>query len=90
VLLVTQNFHLTRALFTCANLGLNALGVSADRQSYAKSSVISWEIREIPAALAAMWDVWIAHPLPVLGAKEPIFPDDVSRLIEFGANHEAQ
>jgi len=90
VLLVTQNFHLARSLFTCLNLGLSAVGVSADRQSYAKGSIISWEIREIPAALVAMWDVWIAHPLPVLGDKEPIFPDDISRVIEPGANNESQ
>jgi len=76
VLLVTQNFHLARALFTCQSLGLNAIGVSADRRAYLLSSSISWEIRELPAAVEAMWDVWIAHPEPVLGDKEPIFPDD--------------
>lgn len=76
VLLVTQNFHLARALFTCQTLGLNATGVSADRRTYLLSSSLSWEIRELPAALGAMWDVWIAHPVPVLGDKEPIFPGD--------------
>jgi SanA protein len=76
VLLVTQNFHLARALFTCQLLGLNASGVSADRRSYLLSSSLSWEIRELPASIEAMWDVWIAHPVPVLGDKEPIFPED--------------
>lgn len=76
VVLVTQNFHLARALFTCDNLGLNAIGVSADRRTYQMSSILSWEIRELPAALVAMWDVWVAHPEPVLGDKEPIFPED--------------
>lgn len=76
VVLVTQNFHLGRALFTCNNLGLNAIGVSADRRTYLISSKLSWEIRELPAALVAMWDVWVAHPEPVLGDKEPIFPED--------------
>jgi SanA protein len=88
VLLVTQNFHLSRSLFTCDNLGLNAIGVSADRRSYARSSVISWEIRELPAALVAMWDVWVAHPEPVMGDKEPIFPDNVVSEINRGASHE--
>jgi SanA protein len=76
VLLVTQNFHLARALFTCQSLGLNAYGVSADRRSYLLTSTVSWDVRELPAATAAMWDVWIAHPVPVLGDKEPIFPED--------------
>jgi SanA protein len=76
IVLVTQNFHLARALFTCNNLGLNAIGISADRRTYLISSTLSWEIRELPAALVAMWDVWVAHPEPVLGNKEPIFPED--------------
>jgi len=76
VLLVTQTFHLARALFTCDALGLNAIGVRADRREYLKTSALSWEVRELPAALVAIWDVWIAHPEPVLGDKEPIFPDD--------------
>ena len=76
IVLVTQNFHLARALFTCNNLGLNAIGISADRRTYLISSTLSWEIRELPAALVAMWDVWVAHPEPVLGDKEPIFPED--------------
>lgn len=76
VLLVTQTFHLARALFTCDGIGLNAIGVQADRREYLKTSALSWEVRELPAALVAVWDVWIAHPEPVLGNKEPIFPDD--------------
>lgn len=90
VLLVTQNFHLARSLFTCDNLGLKATGVSADRRQYARGSVLSWEVRELPAALVAMWDVWIAHPEPVLGDKEPIFPDDLAAEFEHGADHEPQ
>ena len=89
-LLVTQNFHLSRSLFTCDKLGLNASGVSADRRTYARSSVISWEIRELPAALVAMWDVWVTHPEPVLGDKEPIFPDNIVSDLEHGAKHETQ
>jgi SanA protein len=90
VLLVTQNFHLSRSLFTCDNLGLNAEGVSADRRSYARSSMIVWEVRELPAALVAMWDVWVAHPEPVLGDKEPIFPDNIVSDLNHGANNEPQ
>ncbi len=90
VLLVTQNFHLARSLFTCDTLGLNATGVSADRRQYARGSMLSWEIRELPAALVAMWDVWIAHPEPVLGDKEPIFPESLAGDFERGADHEPQ
>jgi SanA protein len=67
--LVTQEFHLSRAIFTCNALGLPAEGVIADRRRYVGPATL----RELPASLVAMWDVWIAKPLPVLGDPEPIF-----------------
>jgi SanA protein len=70
-LLVTQQFHLPRAVFTCNSLGLPSEGVVADRRRY----IMGANIREIPADLVALWDVWVAHPLPVLGNPEPIFPN---------------
>ncbi len=33
-LLVTQEFHLTRAVFLCEKMGISAKGVTADRQNY--------------------------------------------------------
>jgi SanA protein len=80
VLLVTQSYHLSRALFTCQNLGLNAEGVKADRREYLNSSKLSWEVREVPASLVAMWDVWVGHPEPVLGEKEPIFSENMTGM----------
>ncbi len=68
-LLVTQAFHLPRAVFTCNSLGLPAEGVIADRRRY----IMGANLREIPADLVALWDVWVARPLPVLGKPEPIF-----------------
>ncbi len=67
-LLVTQRFHLPRALFTCRNLGVDALGVSADRRVYVSNPY--YRFRDAFATLRAWWDVKIARPLPVLGPKE--------------------
>lgn len=75
VILVTQRFHLPRALFTCNLLGIKAIGVPADRRSYTRRSSLYWSIREIPATLTAFWELLFSHPLPVLGAPEPIFKD---------------
>lgn len=74
VLLVTQNFHLPRAVFICNQLGIRAEGVSADLRTYSLRSQIIWWLRELPATLTAWLDVWVLHPLPVLGNPEPIFP----------------
>jgi SanA protein len=67
-LLVTQRFHLPRALFTCKNLGLEAAGVSADRYRYRSNTY--YRVRDTLATLRAWWDVRVARPLPVLGPKE--------------------
>ena len=72
--LVTQQFHLPRALFLCNLLGLDAVGVGADLQPYARSSQLWWNGRELFATIVAFSDL-INRPLPVLGDPEPIFPD---------------
>jgi len=71
-LLVTQNFHLPRALMICEGLGLEAAGVSADRRAYLKRAAIVWNIRELFATAAAWWDVHVTRPVPVLGERIPI------------------
>jgi SanA protein len=73
-ILVTQAFHLPRAIYTCDRLGINSLGVEADLRQYRWASLVIWNTREVLATLAAVWDVNIGHPVPVLGDKEPIFP----------------
>jgi len=71
-IVVTQLFHLPRALYTCSSLGLQAVGISADMRTYQDSDF--WSIREIPASLIAFIQVHLTHPEPVLGDLEPIFP----------------
>jgi vancomycin permeability regulator SanA len=73
--LVTQLFHLPRAIYTCNNLGVEAVGVEADRTYYRKITRLFWTMRELPATLTALVEVHLTHPLPVLGEPEPIFPE---------------
>jgi SanA protein len=73
-ILVTQNFHLPRAMFTCDELGIKVTGISADLRKYHLSSLIPWQIRETLANFAAILDVTLFHPKPILGPIEPIFP----------------
>ncbi len=68
--LVTQRFHLPRALFTCRNLGVDAVGFSADRRVYWSNPY--YRLRDALATLRAWWDVVIARPTPVLGPREEI------------------
>jgi SanA protein len=75
-ILVTQGFHLPRALYLCNHLGIRAVGVPSDLRLYRRRSLAFWQLREIPATLVALWEVHVSHPLPILGNPEPIFPKE--------------
>ena len=81
-ILVTQAFHLPRALYICRALGMQAVGVAADMQTYRKTSRLYWHLRELPATLSALLEVHLLHPVPVLGEPLPIFGEEqaLSRL----------
>lgn len=73
-ILITQKFHLPRSIYTCNKLGISSEGVPADLREYRRRSLIYWNLREIPATLVALWQIYVSQPTPVLGAPEPIFP----------------
>ena len=75
-ILVTQAFHLPRALYTCNTLGVKAVGVPADLRQYRRSSLAFWNFRETIATAVALWEVHISLPEPILGKPEPIFPQE--------------
>jgi SanA protein len=53
-IIVTQAFHLPRALFTCEQLGISAVGAAADQRVYRAARW--YEFRETAAMLVALWD----------------------------------
>ncbi len=71
--LVTQAFHLPRALFLCSSMGLESSGVIADRRPYDPRSIAWSEMREVPALIVALSDAIRRIPPPVLGDPIPIF-----------------
>jgi SanA protein len=74
-ILVTQGFHLPRALFTCNALGLPAVGVEANNYYYRKLSRAYWQARELFATFGAFVDVSRGKPAAILGEPEPIFAE---------------
>lgn len=70
--LVTQRFHLARALFTCTSLGVDAVGVPADQQRYQRA--VWYRFREELARARAYLQVKVTHPKPrFLGPKIAVF-----------------
>lgn len=60
--IVTQRFHLPRALYLCSHLGMDAQGVSADLQTYER--IVFFTFRDLAASLKAWWDINIHAPRP--------------------------
>lgn len=70
-LLITQEFHLPRALYLANQLGLESWGVIADYRDY--GAVMEYQqARELAAEVKAMYNIYISSPATVLGNKEPI------------------
>ncbi len=69
-ILVTQEFHLPRALFLCDRIGLDSIGIVADRHRYVYARW--YRLREVLALVRAWLDVSLLHPLPVLGDPIPV------------------
>jgi vancomycin permeability regulator SanA len=70
-ILVTQSYHLPRALFIARTLGMDVVGEAADRQNYGLQ--LGYGFREVLASENAWIEAWLLHPHPrFLGRKEPI------------------
>jgi len=75
VLIVTQQFHISRAVCIARSLGLNAIGYAIDQERFAGKSLRSWQIREYFARVKAFFSI-VFKPKPrYLGEKFPISGD---------------
>ncbi len=72
--IVTQNFHLPRAVYLCDRLGVDAVGLGTpDWGSYRKDTVMRYTFREYISTIKALWQVNITRPQPTyLGPFEGI------------------
>ena len=61
-ILVTQNFHLPRALYLCNKLGMDATGVSADKHTYVR--IVYFTLRDWLASFEAWMDINLLKPSP--------------------------
>ena len=67
---VTQDYHVRRALFSCKAAGIESSGVGVSAASVTPKQAVVWRLRELPASWKAAWDA-LTHRRPVfLGTPE--------------------
>ena len=75
VIIVTQEYHLLRAVFIARELGLEAYGVASDRHDYGQVMAV-YEGREMMARNKDFWLAKVIKPHPTfLGQVIPVFGD---------------
>ncbi len=72
-ILVTQEFHLPRALYLCENLGVESVGLTANRRRYQGERY--WAFREFFSVASAWFEMNFMDFESIGGRKEPIFPE---------------
>ena len=66
-ILVTQGYHLPRALYLANSFGIKAVGLKAGLDHYAQQDY--YDLREAAASILTWYEVHVTHPLPrFLGA----------------------
>lgn len=73
LIIVTQEFHLPRAVYTARALDIEAYGYVADRQEYVKASLFA--LRESLARVKAFGNVVLGSDPKFLGEPIPIYGD---------------
>ena len=73
VVIVSQRCHVERALFIADAVGVRAHGLAADIPKHSREyGDVKMAIREFPACLAVLVDLYVRHPRVVMGSKEKI------------------
>ncbi len=76
IIIVTQSFHLYRAVYIARKNGIDAVGVRADQTNFVARIVIKNRVREFLARVKAFTEVEILKPAPrYLGDAIPITGD---------------
>lgn len=76
-IVVTQDYHLPRALFSCSAAGIDAVGVGVSSTNVARSTGTKYRVREAAASVKASWDALTGRP-PVYGGTETSITDLLS------------
>lgn len=86
---VTNSFHVDRAITTCTAAGVDATGLSASDASFPARDRAAWRVRELAATGRALVDAWVIRPEPAVGG-DPIDPWNACEIQRSLAPSDAQ
>lgn len=66
-IVVTQDYHVRRMLFSCQAAGIDVVGVGVSAASVTPAQAVLWRLREIPASWKAFLDAAVRRPPRVSG-----------------------
>jgi SanA protein len=69
-ILVTQDYHQPRAIYLCSSLGIDSVGITANRRTYDREDY--YHLREFFSAASAWFELNVAAFETVKGEKQPI------------------
>ena len=75
LLIVTQEFHISRAVSIARSLGIDAVGFSVNQDRFAGPSLRYWQFREYFARLKALYSIVLKPQPRYLGEKIPLSGD---------------
>jgi vancomycin permeability regulator SanA len=76
---VTQDYHLRRALFSCAEAGIAVTGVGVSSRSVQPVQALTWRARELPASWRAALDAVTGRSPVYAGPTETAVQDALGR-----------
>jgi SanA protein len=75
LIIVTQQFHINRAVCMARSLGLDAVGYGINQDRFRGRSLRSWRVREYLARIKAFYSILVKPKPRYLGDKIPILGD---------------
>lgn len=72
IIIVTQSFHITRAMFLCESIGLNPVGFISDTNKYYMHHWNWWKFRDVISLTFSLKDIYLWKPEVVGGEKIPV------------------
>ena len=76
---ITQDYHLRRALFSCREAGIDVVGLGVSSTSVEPITAVLYRVREIPASIKAAWDALTGREPVHLGPHETGVEDALAR-----------